>query len=226
MAASTIVLDPPSPIKPIWVRTTKADTLRRRRDGPSLTRLSTCSSFLATRVLDRRNRPNENRFRFPNRLPYKRSCSVSAAERCGRKNSADASCRKSQSQLDSVSFVHGSFPCVADRHGLQHRARRIQIPRISLDRCHLDSRELEETSIGNYSGHAPTASRLRTELTDRTGLTKPKHRHEYFPSLPEPKGFSHALPASRRRETQRHECIDEYGFQSRGVSRGSWRVEA
>ena len=106
---------PPSPIKPIWVRTTKADTLRPRHDGPSLTRLSTCSSFLATRVLDRRNRPNENRFRFPNRLPYKRSCSVSAAERCGRKNSADASCRKSQSQLDSVSFVHGSFPCVADR---------------------------------------------------------------------------------------------------------------
>ena len=111
--------------------------------------------------------------------------------------------------------MHGSFPCAADRHGLQHRARRIQIPRISLDRCHLDSRELEETSIGNYSGHAPTASRLRTELTDRTGLTKPKHRHEYFPNLPEPKGFSHGLPASRRqtfsrrRETQRHECIDE-----------------
>jgi hypothetical protein len=108
----------------------------------------------------------------------------------------------------------------------------IQIPRISLDRCHLDSRELEETSIGNYSGHAPTASRLRTELTDRAGLTKPKHRLEYFPNLPEPKGFSHGLPASRRqkfsrrRETQRHECIDEYGFQSRGVSRGSWRVEA
>ena len=24
----------------------------------------------------------------------------------------------------------------------------------------------------------------------------------------------------------RHECIDDYGFQSRGVSRGSWRVEA
>src|SRR5580704_2995950 len=79
----------------------------------------------------------------------------------------------------------------------------IQIPRISLDRCHLDSRELEETSIGNYSGHAPTASRLRTELTDRAGLTKPKHRHEYFPNLPEPKGFSHGLPASRRQKFSR-----------------------
>ena len=62
----------------------------------------------------------------------------------------------------------------------------------------MDSRELEETSIGNYSGHASTASRLRTELTDQAGLTKPKNRHEYFPSLPEPKGFSHGLPASRR----------------------------
>jgi hypothetical protein len=87
-----LCLFPPSPIKPIWVRTTKADTLRRRRDGPSLIRLSTCSSFLATRVLDGRNRPNENRFRFPNRLPYKRSCSVSAAERCGRTNSTDGGC--------------------------------------------------------------------------------------------------------------------------------------
>ena len=98
--------------------------------------------------------------------------------------------------------MHGSFPCVADRHGLQHRARRIQIPRISLDRCHLDSRELEETSIGNYSGHAPTASRLRTELTDQAGLTKSKHRHEYFPNLPEPKGFSHGPPASRRQSSR------------------------
>jgi hypothetical protein len=86
----------------------------------------------------------------------------------------------------------GLIRCVADRHCLQHHARRIQIPRISLD--HLDSSELEETSIGNYSGHAPTASRLRTELTDRAGLTKPKHRHEYFPNLPEPKGFSHGPP--------------------------------
>jgi hypothetical protein len=58
----------------------------------------------------------------------------------------------------------------------------------------LDSRELEETSIGNYSGHAPTASRLRTKLTDQAGLTKSKRRHEYFPNLPEPKGFSHGPP--------------------------------
>src|SRR4029077_19296695 len=74
--------------------------------------------------------------------------------------------------------------------------------------------------------------RLRTELTDQAGLTKPKQRHEYFPNLHETKGFSHGFPTSRRqkfsrrRETQRHECIDEYGFQSRVVSRGSWRVEA
>jgi hypothetical protein len=113
----------------------------------------------------------------------------------------------------------------------------IQIPRISLDRCHLDSRELEETSIGNYSGHAPTASRLRTELTDRAGLTKPKHRHEYFP-FPSLKAsamvFPHRGGKSSRDDVRlnvmsastRHECIDEYGFQSRGVSRGSWRVEA
>jgi hypothetical protein len=40
----------------------------------------------------------------------------------------------------------------------------------------------------------PTTSRLRTELTDRAGLTKPKHRHEYFPNLLEPKGFSHGPP--------------------------------
>jgi hypothetical protein len=96
----------------------------------------------------------------------------------------------------------GLIRCVADRHCLQHHARRIQIPRISLDHRHLDSRELEETSIGNYSGHAPTASRLRTELTDRAGLTKPKHRHEYFPNLPEPKGFSHGPPASRRQSSR------------------------
>ena len=98
--------------------------------------------------------------------------------------------------------MHGPFPCVADRHSPQHRARRIQIPRISLDRCHLDSCELEETSIGNYSGHAPTASRLRTELTDQAGLTKPKNKHEYFPNLPEPKGFSHGPPASRRQSSR------------------------
>jgi hypothetical protein len=55
----------------------------------------------------------------------------------------------------------------------------------------LDGRELEETSIGNYSGHASTASRLRTELTDQAGTPKPKNKHEYFPNLPEPKGFSH-----------------------------------
>ena len=88
-----------------------------------------------------------------------------------------------------------SITSLADRHGLQHhRARRIQIPRISLDRCHLDGRELEETSIGNYSGHASTASRLRTELTDQAGMPKPKNKHEYFPNLPEPKGFSHGPP--------------------------------
>jgi len=63
-----------------------------------------------------------------------------------------------------------------------------------LDRCHLNSRELEETSIGNYSGHASTASRLRTELTDQAGTPKPKNKHEYFPNLPEPKGFSHGPP--------------------------------
>jgi hypothetical protein len=66
----------------------------------------------------------------------------------------------------------------------------------------LDSRELEETSIGNYSGHASTASRLRTELTDQAGLTKPKNKHEYFPNLPEPKGFSHGHPASRRQSSR------------------------
>jgi hypothetical protein len=66
----------------------------------------------------------------------------------------------------------------------------------------LDSRELEETSIGNYSGHTPTASRLRTELTDQAGLTKPKNKHEYFPNLPEPKGFSHGPPASRRQSSR------------------------
>ena len=92
MAASTIVLVPTKPNQADLGSNNESDTLRRRRDGPSLTRLSTCSSFLATRVLDRRNRPNENRFRFPNRLPYKRSCSVSAAERCGHKNSADGGC--------------------------------------------------------------------------------------------------------------------------------------
>jgi hypothetical protein len=69
-------------------------------------------------------------------------------------------------------------------------------------------------------------------LTDQAGTPKPKNKHEYFPNLPEPKGFSHGPPRiaaakfSRRRETQRHECMDEYGFQSRGVSRGSWRVES
>jgi hypothetical protein len=31
-------------------------------------------------------------------------------------------------------------------------------------------------------------------LTGQTGLTKPKHRHEYFPNLHEPKGFSHGPP--------------------------------
>jgi hypothetical protein len=61
--------------------------------------------------------------------------------------------------------------------------------------------ELEETSVGNYSGHASTASQLRTDAvngfdgrwTDQASLTKPKLRHEYFPNLPEPKGFSHGL---------------------------------
>jgi hypothetical protein len=83
----------------------------------------------------------------------------------------------------------------------------------------LDAGELEETSVGNYSGHAPTASTLRTKAankidapwTDQAGLTKPKYRHEYFPSLPQPKNLSHGLPriaaakVPRRRETQRHE---------------------
>jgi hypothetical protein len=61
--------------------------------------------------------------------------------------------------------------------------------------------ELEESSVGNYSGHVPTASQLRTNAangfdarwTDQASLAKPKHRHEYFPNLPEPKGFSHGL---------------------------------
>jgi hypothetical protein len=60
----------------------------------------------------------------------------------------------------------GLFPCVADRQGLQHRARRTQTPRISLDRWQLDSREVEETSIGNYSGHAPTALNSRIDVVN------------------------------------------------------------
>jgi len=32
-------------------------------------------------------------------------------------------------------------------------------------------------------------------FSGRAGLTKPKHRHEYFPNLPEPKGFSHGPPS-------------------------------
>ena len=31
---------------------------------------------------------------------------------------------------------------------------------------------------------------------------EPKHRHEYFPNLPEPKGFSHGPPASRRQKSR------------------------
>jgi hypothetical protein len=66
----------------------------------------------------------------------------------------------------------------------------------------LGASELEETSVGNYSGHATTASQLRAKLAnaieapsgDQAGLMKPKHRHEYFPNLSQPKALSHGLP--------------------------------
>ena len=38
-------------------------------------------------------------------------------------------------------------------------------------------------------------------MDHQDGLTEPKHRHEYFPNLPEPKGFSHGPPASRRQNS-------------------------
>ena len=50
-----------------------------------------------------------------------------------------------------------------DRTGLQHRAARIQIPRMASGRAHLDSRGLEETSVGNYSEQAPADSKLRMD---------------------------------------------------------------
>ena len=31
-------------------------------------------------------------------------------------------------------------------------------------------------------------------MDHQAGLTEPKHRHEYFPNLPEPKGLSHGPP--------------------------------
>jgi hypothetical protein len=96
---------------------------------------------------------------------------------------------------------HG--PDVRIRGTAQHVAERyLQLARDDSGRLAPGTGELEETSVGNYSGHVPTASQLRTDaangfdapLTDQAGLTKPKHRHEYFPNLPQPKGFSHGLP--------------------------------
>jgi hypothetical protein len=92
VAASTIVLVPTEPNQADLGSNNESRYTAPSSRWSQTYRLSRCSSFLATRVLSRRNRPNENRSRFPNRLPYKRSCLVSAAERCGRKNSADGGC--------------------------------------------------------------------------------------------------------------------------------------
>ena len=114
--------------------------------------------------VDRRNRPHENRRRSPRLRDSKRS-GLDERRRALRPRE-----RRRRRPLKKPIATGRRLSCAwvyslaqPDRTALQHRAWRIQIPRTAQGRGHLDSRDLEETSVGNYSEQTPADPKLRMD---------------------------------------------------------------
>ena len=98
----------------------------------------------------------------PLRVAARRTAQTMAAEKTDRSRTEFPLCM-------------GLSPCVAGSSGLQPCADDLKFPVCLLAAWHWDAGELEETSVGNYSGYAPTTSQLGTSganAFDAHGATK------------------------------------------------------